>query len=387
MAGLFDWLGQSGTQNLFGLGSWGGLPAQPAAQSAAAPPGTATGTPAYSPEMIANSRYQLLAQMGMGLMAAGQPMSGAQRSQYLAQLGQLPADYQKSLAQQLEMAQKQQEYQRQQQAQAYLSNMSPDQLQKLGFTPEQATLFKGMGAPADILEKKAFATQDPVNWQTTQTDQGVFAYNPRDPSQTMRIGGAPQKSPDLITLTPPQGSKETAQTFNVNDPADYAKAHDLTTQGWTRASASTTINMPKPATEAQQRIGNLYGNIYQSNRELAQNENALTNKWDSFLQRGGTVGNLLQSSEYQQAIRSQTDFVQQLAYVRSGSNLAQPEAERLANGYFARPGDKPEVIAAKKKARNIALLSLKAAMGEQRPMLEQIEKEIDQQDNPDLGAP
>jgi hypothetical protein len=156
MAGLFDWLGQSGTQNLFGLGSWGGLPAQPAAQSAAAPPGTATGTPAYSPEMIANSRYQLLAQMGMGLMAAGQPMSGAQRSQYLAQLGQLPADYQKSLAQQLEMAQKQQEYQRQQQAQAYLSNMSPDQLQKLGFTPEQATLFKGMGAPADIIEKQAF---------------------------------------------------------------------------------------------------------------------------------------------------------------------------------------------------------------------------------------
>src|SRR4029434_997789 len=109
-----------------------------------------------------------------------------------------------------------------------MSKATPEQLKELGIPESMQSLWKSMPAASksSFVEKRLGQTTDPVNWQTVQTDQGVIAFNLQKPSQTMRVGVAPQKSPELITLTPPEGSKEAPRTFNVSDPNDYAQAHD-----------------------------------------------------------------------------------------------------------------------------------------------------------------
>jgi hypothetical protein len=118
---------------------------------------TAIGQPqgAYSPQMVSGARTDLLAQLGMGLMAAGQPMSGAQRAQYLAQLGQAPAQYQQDLAQRLAAQQQAQLYQQQQAFRDIITKASPEQLDALGIPRAAADIYKSLpgSGPADVAEK------------------------------------------------------------------------------------------------------------------------------------------------------------------------------------------------------------------------------------------
>jgi hypothetical protein len=110
---------------------------------------------AYSPQMVQGARYDLLSQLGSGLMAAGQPMSGAQRAQYLAQLGQLPAQYQQDLAQRLQAQQQAQLYQQQQAFRDIITKATPEQLDALGIPRGAAEIYKSLpgSGPADVAEK------------------------------------------------------------------------------------------------------------------------------------------------------------------------------------------------------------------------------------------
>jgi hypothetical protein len=110
---------------------------------------------AYSPQMVQGARGDLLAQLGMGLMAAGQPMAGAQRAQYLAQLGQAPAQYQQNLAARLQAQQQAQLYQQQQAFRDIITKASPEQLDALGIPRGAAEIYKSLPgtSQADIAEK------------------------------------------------------------------------------------------------------------------------------------------------------------------------------------------------------------------------------------------
>jgi hypothetical protein len=344
---------------------------------------------AYSPQMVSGARADLLAQLGMGLMAAGQPMSGAQRAQYLAGLGQLPANYQTDLAARLKLQQEQVAYQQQQaayaQQQAYaevLSKATPEQLKQLGIPESMADIWKSMPAASksSFVEKKLGSTTDPVNWQTVQTDQGVIAFNPQNPTQTMRVGGTPQKSPELVTLTPPQGSKDQPQTLNVADPTDYAKAHDLLTKGWNRQSAATTVQIGAKLNEQQARTVQLYPNIYQDKQQLEQLDQQLTSPTGALATKyGGNFAAYAQGPEYQMADRAASDFAANLLYIRSGATARPDEIEATKKAYFPQPGDSAKVIAAKKQARDTAMMGLKASLGEQGAVLDPLEQQLNQQ--------
>jgi hypothetical protein len=114
---------------------------------------------AYSPQMVSGARSDLLAQLGMGLMAAGQPMSGAQRAQYLAQLGQAPMQYQQNLAQRLQAQQQAQLYQQQAAFREVINKATPEQLDALGIPRSAADIYRslpGTGS-ADVAEKNLSA--------------------------------------------------------------------------------------------------------------------------------------------------------------------------------------------------------------------------------------
>lgn len=355
----------------------------------------------YSPQMVQGARGDLLAQLGMGLMAAGQPMSGAQRAQYLAQLGSVGQNYQQDLAQRLKQQQEAQQYQQQQQQQKawadVISNATPEQLAKLGIAPETQKLYRSLPAASQqsIYEKSLTAGTGDPNTQVVNVGGRQMLIDQRTGQTVKDLGPVTDtsqgRSPEMITLTPPVGSKEQPQTFNVNDPADYSKAHDLTTRGWTRASAATNINMPTAPTSEQARLVQNYGNIYDDQKTLETIDKDLTSPAGALAKKyGGNFAAYAQSPEYQTASSTATRWVQNLLYIKSGATVPEPEAAKMAIAYFPQPGDSPQVIAAKKRARDVQMMALRASMGDKASTyLDPLEAQINQSRvNPlDLGAP
>jgi hypothetical protein len=360
---------------------------------------------AYSPQMVQGARGDLLAQLGMGLMAAGQPMSGAQRAQYLAQIGQMPAAYQQNLAQRLEAQQKAQLFQQQQaayaQQQAYaevLSKATPEQLKELGISPAMQTLWKSMPAAqrASIAEKRMTSTADPVNWQTVQTDQGVFAFNPQNPSQTMRIGGTPAKSPELVNMQPPQGSNTPPVTLDVANPEGYSHYQELAKQGWTRqpASAVTVNTGDQKITETQSKDIGYYYRGLDVNREFSKLEKELTHP-SAAITQNFRWGGVAQTPQEQQAIRAGREFAAIVLRRESGAAVQPFEMEQVAQIYLPQVGDSPEAIADKARARKRELASIKAGLGTASSLGKSVEEQLgiqpsdlyNPQDPTGLGAP
>jgi hypothetical protein len=126
----------------------------------------------------------------MGLMAAGQPMSGAQRAQYLAQLGQAPAQYQQDLAQRLAAQQQAQLYQQQQAFREVIQKASPEQLDALGIPRSAAEIYKSLpsSSQTDILEKKFTAGPGDPNTQVVNVGGRMVLIDQRTGQQVKDLG-------------------------------------------------------------------------------------------------------------------------------------------------------------------------------------------------------
>jgi hypothetical protein len=71
----------------------------------------------------------------------------------------------------------------------------------------------------------------------------------------------------------------------------------------------------------------------------------------------------LQSSETQQVIQAQRDFINANLRQESGAAIAASEFGNGVKQYFPRPGDKPELLAQKKRNRETSILGFSRAAG------------------------
>jgi hypothetical protein len=179
----------------------------------------------YSPQMVSGARADLLAQLGMGLMAAGQPMSGAQRAQYLAQLGQVPAAYQQDLAQRLQAQQQAQLYQQQQAFRDVINKASPEQLDALGIPRGAADIYRSLPASSqtDIIEKKLTAQPGDPNTQVVNVNGRMQLIDQRS-GDTIKDLGPVTADPTQQAAIQGQQFKQEQQLYDnyVKDAKPFA---------------------------------------------------------------------------------------------------------------------------------------------------------------------
>lgn len=85
--------------------------------------------------------------------------------------------------------------------------------------------------------------------------------------------------------------------------------------------------------------------------------------WQSGLSGVPIVGNSLTSSKYQQFDQAQREFINAQLRRESGAAIAESEFANARKQYFPVYGDKPEVIAQKKAARDLAAQNMGRAAG------------------------
>jgi hypothetical protein len=286
----------------------------------------------YTPEMIQAARMQALGQLGMSLMAAGQP--GANKAQIFAGMGQIPQDYQKSLASQYEQQQLAEEAAQQKKWDATIQ--SPDALRSLGYTDDQITMLQGM---------------------PRKMSEGIVADRYKQQFETK----APLKS-DLVTLVAPDGKQ--SKSFDLANPSDVAAVHKAMQEGWTeRQGAGININTGEKMTEGQRRLMTLYPAIKQAGGLAERYEGALTDATGNILSNLGDIGRALQSSEYLQGDQARLQWTSNVMYALSGAQSPEPEVRRNMGIYWPQYGDPPAVIAQKARGRQQMENALKASLG------------------------
>ena len=144
------------------------------------------GPAGYDPKDVADARNQSLAQMAALFLAGAQPMSGAQRAQYIAQVPMVGDDYRKNLRGMRDDRREESSYNQAVQFQKDVM-ANPDQF---GFNPDQAKLFgtfkdpvKAMDAYTEIQTQRLFPAQkDDFNLSAGQVrydgDGNVIATGP-----------------------------------------------------------------------------------------------------------------------------------------------------------------------------------------------------------------
>ena len=85
--------------------------------------------------------------------------------------------------------------------------------------------------------------------------------------------------------------------------------------------------------------------------------------------------NRIRSKESQMQEQAEINFVNALARDESGATIKDEEFEKAEKQYFPRSGDKPEVIAQKKRNREIKLDQFKGELGEKWVSIKEIKKQ------------
>lgn len=198
-----------GLLNDWGQGFDGWLQGQGAAQP---------GSP-YQDSDYQQARQNLLLSLGTGLLAAGQPMRGADRAQILSQLGGLGGQYKKDLRGGLEDREMADRMQQEKQfseklASGDIPGLNQAQLTLIRALPRSEQLKAAtelatkMGAPGEGFSLSPGQTRydasgnpivsapgnsDPVRWDTVTTEAGVFARNPLT-NEMQRLGDRPNRN-------------------------------------------------------------------------------------------------------------------------------------------------------------------------------------------------
>src|SRR5262245_10974063 len=290
----------------------------------------------YTPEDFQRARTNLLLGIGANLLAAGQPMSGAQRGQLLSQAMNPLQNYRDDLmagAKEREMARGIEQRNRWNQ---YISD--PANLE---------------GMPESMRNMLPYMTDAMAGDVTTDWLKSQW--------------GGEQRAPNLVTLISPDGKHQA--TFNINDPAHYAKANELMTRAenpWTeRQSSAVTVNTGDYK-EGQAKSTILYSSMSNASKKLDQNDTALTEKGSAFLTKyGGDLGGYFASNEYKTARQAQVEWLQAINYLRSGANIAPIELAYADQTFFPQPGDEsvPGLVEQKRQARKVAEQAILSTLG------------------------
>jgi len=99
----------------------------------------------------------------------------------------------------------------------------------------------------------------------------------------------------------------------------------------------------------------------------------------------GAAANWTQSGEQQQVEQAQRDFINAVLRRESGAAIADSEFANARNQYFPQPGDSPEVIAQKRKNREIATAGVLAEVPDSEKRVNQVLTQANA--NPQAGKP
>jgi hypothetical protein len=306
------------------------------------------GQGAYVPADYRSARAALLGNIGASLLAAGQPMSGAQRAQILQGLGGVAGQYNNDLRAGQQARRQDEQYAQQKAFDEYSSN--PENLKSLGFNDNQITLLSKM-PQADRIK----TIEDALGAQFKTT-------------------GAVKA--DLVTLVSPDGKAQ--RSFNISDPAQVAQIQQLTQNGWTErqgSSANVNVNVGDKLTEGQARTIMLWPQMNQANQVLDTLDVQLTDPAGKFAQLGGDWTRWTQTPEYQQADQAATAFTTNYLYATSGATATEQEVQRTKQMFFPQVGDNAAVIAQKKQVRMMALQSMKASLGNQAGAVDKFQQQ------------
>lgn len=131
-------------------------------------------------------------------------------------------------------------------------------------------------------------------------------------------------------------------------------------------------------TEGQSKDVNYFRRGLSAHQELSQPEmeQALLQWTDSIAGNFGVLGRKFQDAEYQQAKRAADEFLAMVLRKDTGAAVTAQEFELYGPIYLPMPGDKPEVIAAKRNAREQFLRGMEMGAGTAGPLIRQSREEL-----------
>lgn len=156
-----------------------------------------------------------------------------------------------------------------------------------------------------------------------------------------------------------QGTPEYAD-FMVRAGAQSGMALTVGADG--QVSFSTGGVTAKPLTEGQSNAAGFYSRMGNAQSVINDLEKEGTDMY-AFLLNQVPLANAFQSPEFQRYQRAKTDFITAVLRKESGAAIGQNEYTTEDQKYFPQVGDSPQVIADKRKAREIAIESMKTAAG------------------------
>tara|TARA_S200002703_G_scaffold60664_1_gene52517 strand:+ start:3971 stop:5371 length:1401 start_codon:yes stop_codon:yes gene_type:complete len=141
-------------------------------------------------------------------------------------------------------------------------------------------------------------------------------------------------------------SKGLSMRMNADGTFEFSETGDLPnlTEGQGKATLFGTR-----MSEAQQIINTV--------------ENEGTSIYNAIVGNVPFVGNLATSNEFKIYDQAKQDFINAILRFESGAAIGQNEFDRADTQYFPQPGDTPEVIANKRKNRDIAIAAMSAVSG------------------------
>lgn len=139
-------------------------------------------------------------------------------------------------------------------------------------------------------------------------------------------------------------------------------------------------------TEGQSKDINYYRRAFSANQELSDPalEAALGQFSDSFAGNFGSVGRLFQDAEYQKGKRAANEFLAMVLRKDTGAQVTNEEFNLYGPMYIPMPGDKPELIEAKRMARQQFLAGMEMGSGNAAQLYPKARKEVQSMSDDDL---
>lgn len=191
-------------------------------------------------------------------------------------------------------------------------------------------------------------------WQA-KTDELIFGKEEKEKEPKLP---KPEKS-----MTPEELDKIKAETELARARAEALGKPKVVQQ---KVAAAKAPAAPKPPTQSQSTAANYYSALKNANEDL---EAVLARGYDPTSYKalgqnivGGIpfVGKTLQDDNTKSFIQARRAFINAIKRRESGAAVSGSETEEYNRTYFPEPGDGPEVLAQKKRARLQAIENLRA---------------------------
>jgi hypothetical protein len=226
-------------------------------------------------------------------------------------------------------------------------------------TPPEPGFILGPGqkrynSKGEVIAEGPPASPSSASHDTVETDKGIFQFNPKTGLYDIRVGGNKPTAPKEERIVQVMGPGGTPIWVRESD-----------------AVGKPAAQAPRAVTGAERQSLAYYNRA----KEAVDTVSATTNPGELALEdrvaKSGLknqIGlqyfpNILQNSEQQAYRQAQRAFTEARLRKESGAAIPEHEFENDSRTYFAQPGDKPETIEQKRKARQTVLNGLKFSAG------------------------